>query len=128
MVSASASRPIRRRAWRAPGSIDQPTSWPWVLATTRADVNRIVRKRLEVRKASFLPMDDAVAATAMEYGGITPLGLPADWPILVDSAVAALPAAVIGSGVRRSKMIVTGADLASLPNAEVIEGLGRPVE
>lgn len=99
-----------------------------VLATTRADVNRIVRKRLEVRKASFLPMDDAVAATAMEYGGITPLGLPADWPILVDSAVAALPAALIGSGVRRSKMIVTGADLASLPNAEVIEGLGRPVE
>lgn len=99
-----------------------------VLATTRADVNRIVRKRLEVRKASFMPMDDAVAATGMEYGGITPLGLPPDWPVLVDSAVAALPAAIIGSGVRRSKLVVSGADLAALPSAEVIEGLGRSVD
>ena len=98
-----------------------------VLATTRTDVNTTVRKRLGVRKASFLPMDDAVAMTGMEYGGITPIGLPADWPVLVDSAVAELPAAVIGSGLRRSKMVVTGQALASLPTAEVIEGLGRPV-
>lgn len=98
-----------------------------VLATSRADVNGIVRKRLDVRKASFMPMDDAVAATGMEYGGITPLGLPTGWPILVDPAVAALPAAVVGSGVRRSKLVINGADLASLPRAEVVDGLGRPV-
>ena len=58
-----------------------------VLATTRADVNNVGRQALDVRKASFAPMDIAVAETAMEYGGITPIGLPAGWPILVDAAV-----------------------------------------
>lgn len=98
-----------------------------VLATTRADVNNVVRKRLNVRKASFLPMDDAVEQTGMEYGGITPIGLPSSWPILVDPAVAALPSAVIGSGMRRSKLFVPSAFLAALPTAEVVDGLGRPI-
>ena len=57
-----------------------------ILATTRADVNGVVRRRLDVRKASFAPMDEAVALTGMEYGGITPIGLPKDWPVLVDAA------------------------------------------
>ena len=96
-----------------------------VLATTRADVNGIARKRLDVRKASFAAMDDAVAATGMEYGGITPVGLPPDWPVLVDAAVAATPAVVIGSGVRRSKLRLPGPVLAGLPGVEVVEGLGR---
>src|SRR5215207_10476134 len=55
-----------------------------VLATTRADVNGIVRKHLGAHKISFAPMDSAVSQTGMEYGGITPIGLPADWPILID--------------------------------------------
>ena len=59
-----------------------------VLATDRADVNKTVRKHLDVRKISFASMDDAVAQTGMEYGGITPIGLPDGWPILVDAAVA----------------------------------------
>ena len=58
-----------------------------VLATDRADVNKTVRKHLDVRKISFAGMDDAVGQTGMEYGGITPIGLPASWPILVDDAV-----------------------------------------
>ena len=95
-----------------------------VLATTRADVNGVVRRRLDARKASFAPMDVAVAETGMEYGGITPVGLPADWPILVDAAVVAAGEVVIGSGVRRSKLVLPGAALAELPGAEVIEGLG----
>lgn len=85
-----------------------------VLATTRADVNGVVKRRLDVRKASFLAMDEAVALTGMEYGGITPLGLPLDWPILVDQAVARLPWAIIGSGLRRSKIALPGAALASM--------------
>jgi prolyl-tRNA editing enzyme YbaK/EbsC (Cys-tRNA(Pro) deacylase) len=95
-----------------------------VLASTRADVNGLVRRRLDVRKASFLAMDRAVSETGMEYGGITPVGLPAGWPILVDSAVAGLPVAVVGSGLRRSKLVLPGAVLASLPGAEVVDGLG----
>jgi prolyl-tRNA editing enzyme YbaK/EbsC (Cys-tRNA(Pro) deacylase) len=96
-----------------------------VLATTRADVNGIARKRLDVRKASFAPMDDAVAATGMEYGGITPIGLPLGWPVLVDRAVAEAGSVVIGSGVRRSKLRLPGPVLAALPGVEVIDGLGR---
>ena len=97
-----------------------------VLATTRADVNGLVRRRLDARKASFAPMDDAVALTGMEYGGITPLGLPDGWPLLVDAAVAAAPAVVVGSGLRASKLALPGALVARLPGAEVVEGLARP--
>ncbi len=94
-----------------------------VLATTRADVNGVVRRRLDVRKASFLVMDRAVELTGMEYGGITPIGLPSDWPVLVDSRVVDAELVVIGSGVRRSKLVLPGALLAELPKAEIIEGL-----
>lgn len=96
-----------------------------VLATTRADVNGVVKRRLDVRKASFAPMDEAVRLSGMEYGGITPFGLPADWPILVDPEVAKAPAVVVGSGLRRSKIITPGDVLAQLPGAELLEGLGR---
>ena len=96
-----------------------------ILATTRADVNNVARRELDVRKASFAAMDAAVAETGMEYGGITPLGLPPTWPVLVDALVAGTPAVVIGSGVRRSKLVLPGKLLASLPNARVIEALAR---
>jgi prolyl-tRNA editing enzyme YbaK/EbsC (Cys-tRNA(Pro) deacylase) len=96
-----------------------------VLATTRADVNNLARRQLDVRKASFAAMDDAVALTGMEYGGITPIGLPEGWPVLIDAAVAAAPMVVVGSGLRRSKLAVSGAALQALPGALVLEGLGR---
>lgn len=99
-----------------------------VLATTRADVNGVIKRRLDVRKASFAPMDEAVSLTGMEYGGITPVGLPEGWPILIDQRVADEPELVIGSGIRGGKLLISGAALASLPGAEVIEGLARPVE
>ena len=92
-----------------------------VLATTRADVNGVVRRRLDARKASFAPMDLAVRRTGMEYGGITALGLPPDWPVLVDIRVAAVPMVVVGSGLRRSKLALPGGLLAALPGAEVLE-------
>jgi prolyl-tRNA editing enzyme YbaK/EbsC (Cys-tRNA(Pro) deacylase) len=95
-----------------------------VLASTRADVNGLVRKHIGARKASFAPMDTAVELTGMEYGGITPIGLPADWPVLVDSAVVDTPYVVIGSGRRRGKLIVAGKALASLAAATVLADLG----
>jgi prolyl-tRNA editing enzyme YbaK/EbsC (Cys-tRNA(Pro) deacylase) len=96
-----------------------------ILATTRADVNNVARRELDVRKASFAAMDAAVAESGMEYGGITPLGLPAGWPVLVDAAAAGTPFVVIGSGVRRSKLVLAGKLLASLPGVRVIDGLAR---
>ncbi|ADB32749.1 YbaK/prolyl-tRNA synthetase associated region [Kribbella flavida DSM 17836] len=97
-----------------------------VLATHRADVNGVVRKHLGVRKISFAAQDDAVGSTGMEYGGITAIGVPADWPVLVDEAVAQAGPVVIGSGVRGSKLLVDGADLAKLPAATVL-ALAAPV-
>lgn len=96
-----------------------------VLAVDRADVNGALRKALDVRKASFAAMPDAVAATGMEYGGITPLGLPAGWPIYLASQVIAAGPVVIGSGLRRSKLRVDGRLLAELPGAQVLAELCR---
>jgi prolyl-tRNA editing enzyme YbaK/EbsC (Cys-tRNA(Pro) deacylase) len=98
-----------------------------VLATTRADVNGLVRRHLGARKASFAPQDVAVAESGMAYGGITPIGLPESWPVLVDPAVAASDWVVIGSGTRGSKLAVPGTALAALPSSVVLEGLGQPL-
>ena len=99
-----------------------------VLANTRADVNKRVKKLLDVRKASFLPMDRAVTESGMEYGGIGPLGLPEGYRILIDSRVAEAEEIIIGSGIRGSKLILSGAALASLPTAEVVEGLANEID
>ncbi|GAB2673611.1 YbaK/EbsC family protein [Thalassiella azotivora] len=98
-----------------------------VLATTRADVNGLVRRTLDVRKASFAPTDAAVAGSGMEYGGITPVGLPTGWRVLVDARVATARPVVVGSSVRRSKLRLPGSLLADLPGAEVLTGLGLSV-
>ncbi len=96
-----------------------------VRADTRADVNNLVKRRLDVRKASFLGTDQAVAETGMEYGGITPLGLPKHWRLFVDASLVGLPMVVIGSGVRHSKLLLPGSSLGELPRAEIVEQLGR---
>jgi prolyl-tRNA editing enzyme YbaK/EbsC (Cys-tRNA(Pro) deacylase) len=93
-----------------------------LLATTRLQVNTVVRTRLGARKASFADLQDATSITGMEYGGITPIGLP-DWPVLIDEAVIAAGTVVIGSGLRRSKLAVDAGVLAALANAEVVTGL-----
>jgi prolyl-tRNA editing enzyme YbaK/EbsC (Cys-tRNA(Pro) deacylase) len=98
-----------------------------VLATARADVNGLVRRHLGARKASFAPQDVAVAETGMAYGGITAIGVPAGWPVLIDAAVAASDLVVVGSGIRGSKLALSGSLLAGLPGAEVLDGLGVPL-
>lgn len=97
-----------------------------VLAATRADVNGVVRRHLDARKCSFAATDMAVAETGMEYGGITPIGLPPRWPVLVDAAVDAADGVVVGSGLRRSKLWVPGRALASLPGGSVVAHLSVP--
>ena len=94
-----------------------------ILGSTRADVNGVARRTLDARKVSFAPMEMAVTQTHMEYGAITPLGLPNEWPILVDRAVADSAYVVMGSGVRTSKLIVSGSFLGALSNAQIIDGL-----
>jgi prolyl-tRNA editing enzyme YbaK/EbsC (Cys-tRNA(Pro) deacylase) len=90
-----------------------------ILATSRADINGVIRKSLDARKTSFAPMEKAVTMTGMEFGAITPIGLPMDWPIFIDTQVAAAKKVIIGSGVRHSKLLVPGKFLGELPNASV---------
>jgi prolyl-tRNA editing enzyme YbaK/EbsC (Cys-tRNA(Pro) deacylase) len=94
-----------------------------VLATTRADVNTAIKRLLDVRKASFLAMERAVKESSMEYGGITPVGLPSRWRVLVDARVTGTDQIIIGSGLRRSKLSLPGALLARMPGADVIDAL-----
>jgi prolyl-tRNA editing enzyme YbaK/EbsC (Cys-tRNA(Pro) deacylase) len=98
-----------------------------VRATTRADVNNTVRRLLDVRKASFMSVDGVVAATGMEYGGITPIGLPGEWRVLIDRQVVDAGPVIVGAGVRQAKLILPGSILATLPGAEVIDGLAFSV-
>lgn len=77
-------------------------------SAARVDVNGAVRRHLGARKVSFAPMETTVELTGMEYGDITPLGLPDDWPLLVDTAVRDMPYVLIGSGRRRGKLIAPG--------------------
>lgn len=92
-----------------------------VLATDRADVNGVVRRELDARKASFAAEDIATGETGMEYGGITPIGLPVGWPVLLDRSVAESASVVVGSGVRRSKLVLPGAVLAGLPGVRILD-------
>lgn len=97
------------------------------LAHRRLDVNGVIRRRLDARKASFAPMDYAVEATGMESGGINPVGLPDGWPIWVDGAVAERDWVCIGSGLRASKLFIPVSGLLSLPGAERVDDLARDV-
>jgi prolyl-tRNA editing enzyme YbaK/EbsC (Cys-tRNA(Pro) deacylase) len=61
----------------------------------------------------------------MEYGGITPVGVPADWRILIDSGVLTRGDVLIGAGTRAAKLAAPGELFRTLPRAEIIEGLAR---
>jgi prolyl-tRNA editing enzyme YbaK/EbsC (Cys-tRNA(Pro) deacylase) len=98
-----------------------------VLATTRLDVNGVVRKRLGVKKASFASADETAAITGMQIGGVTPYGLPEGLPIWIDSRIMDVPDVIVGGGSRDRKFLVPPGSLAALPNAEVVESLAKPI-
>jgi prolyl-tRNA editing enzyme YbaK/EbsC (Cys-tRNA(Pro) deacylase) len=99
-----------------------------VLATSRLDVNRTVRQRLGVKKASFASADETAEATGMSIGGVTPLGLPNGLPVWIDAAVMIPDWVIVGAGTRTAKIRLAPEDLVRAAAAEVIEGLARPVE
>ncbi|MFA6158049.1 MAG: YbaK/EbsC family protein [Candidatus Paceibacterota bacterium] len=98
-----------------------------ILGSTRADVNGLARKTLDARKVSFAPMERAVSATEMEYGAISPIGLPTDWMLLVDRAVADSEYVIVGSGIRKSKLAIPGKLFSTLPNVKILDGLGSAI-
>ena len=109
------------------GKSDPPTFVACVvLATTRLDVNKAVRNRLGVRKASFADAESTRRLTGMEIGGVTAVGLPPDLPIWIDALVLTRPRIVLGGGSRECKILAPPQLLTALPNAEVVDGLAVP--
>ncbi len=98
-----------------------------VLATTRINVNKVARKRLGTRKASFASADITKELTGMEIGGVTPFGLPEDLPIWIDNLVMEAPKVIIGGGSRNAKIYLTPENLLKLPNTHIVEGLSMPI-
>ncbi len=98
----------------------------FVTADTHADLNGVVKHTLEVSKVSFAPIDAAVEATGMESGGMSPIGLPDDWSLLVDQHVLSIPKLYLGSGIRPSKLVVDGSIFADIPGVRFVPGLGKP--
>ncbi len=94
-----------------------------VLATTRLDVNGTVRRRMEVRKASFADADQTRETTGMEIGGVTIFGLPRSVPVWIDPSVLEPDWIVIGAGSRSAKIRLDPAQLRDLERFEIVEGL-----
>lgn len=96
-----------------------------LLATTRLDVNKVVRKKLGARKVSFADPEETRRITGMELGGVTPPGLPADLPLWVDARVMQRPFVILGAGTRSAKIKVSPDYFLALPQTEVVEGLAK---
>ena len=98
-----------------------------VLATTRLDVNKRVRKKIPARKVSFASAEETRMHTGMELGGVTPIGLP-DWlPLWIDSRVMKRNKTIIGGGNRHCKIIVTPTIFQQIPNVEIVNELALPL-
>ena len=99
-----------------------------LLATTRLDVNGVVRKKLGIRRTSFASAEESAEITGMIMGGVTPFGLPANLPVWVDGLVMTRERIVLGGGTRDRKVVAAPAALGLLPSVEVIPDLARPLE
>lgn len=96
-----------------------------VLASTRLDVNKVVRKRLGTRKASFASADETIELTAMQIGGVTPFGIATHLPLWIDDRVMERERVIIGGGTRDRKLVVPPATLVGHPQAEVVADLAN---
>ena len=98
-----------------------------MLATTRLDVNGVVKRRMDAGKVSFASADETAALTGMLIGGVTALALPEGLPLWVDARVLEQTAVILGGGSRSLKVQVSPEALLRLPLAEAVEDLAKPV-
>ncbi len=105
-------------------SADRPMVCCVVLASTRLDVNGIVRARLGTRRASFAAAEETIERSGgMQIGGVTPFGLPDDIPVWVDAAVLEREQVIVGGGSRDRKILCPPQSLVGLPTAAVVQDL-----
>ena len=98
-----------------------------VLATTRLDVNRCVRKLMGVSKVSFASADEMKLITGMEVGGVTPFSLPEEMKLYVDSKIMQLGWLILGAGGRDKKIKISPEVFKHL-GAEIVENLALPYD
>ena len=94
-----------------------------LLATTRLDINKTIRKKLGARKVSFADIGETVELTAMNIGGVTPLSLPSNLPLWVDSKIMQRSTIVLGGGNRSSKIKISPKIFNYTLNTEIIKSL-----
>ena len=75
-----------------------------------------------VRGASFARGEEIERLTGMTIGGVTPIGLPSDLPLWVDSRVMERTRIILGGGSRDRKVFARPEILTAL-GAVVVEGL-----
>lgn len=96
-----------------------------VLATTKLDVNKKVKELMQVSRLSFANSEETMDITGMLIGGVTPIGLPENIPLYIDSKVMTNDYVIIGGGSRSGKIQLDPQDLLKLPAAEVVKGLSK---
>ena len=96
-----------------------------VLASSKLDVNKKVRELMQVSRLSFANSEETMEITGMLIGGVTPIGLPQNLPLYIDSKVLANDYVIIGGGSRSGKIQLNPLDLLKLPSAQVVEGLSK---
>ena len=96
-----------------------------LLATTKLDINKMIRKKLGARKVSFATIEETAKLTEMDIGGVTPLTLPSTLPLCVDSRVMQRNSIVLGGGNRSSKIKISPKIFQQTLNTEIVEGLAN---
>ena len=94
-----------------------------VRGSDRLDVNKTVKRLMEVSRASFASPEETMALTGMMIGGVTPIGLEPELPIYADHKLLSLEYLILGSGSRSSKLKMPPAELGKIPGLAFIEGL-----
>lgn len=94
----------------------------------RYDMSGVVRKAINARQVSVAPLDFVLSKTQMEYGSITPIGLPNDWLLFIDPAVLKHDHIIVGGGLVKSKLCIPSSALLNIPNATVLDGLAKELK
>ncbi|WP_029759298.1 MULTISPECIES: YbaK/EbsC family protein [Fusobacterium] len=84
-----------------------------------------MKKLLNVSKISFAPLEYVLNETKMEFGSVTPIGLPTEWYILVDEAVFNQDKVIIGGGYVKSKICVPSDIFKELPNVIISNEISK---
>lgn len=93
----------------------------------RADLNGLVCEKLDAKKVSMAPLEEVIQETGMEYGSITPVGLPETWKVLIDSRLMEKETIIVGGGKQISKLRVPTVFLRQQSNVEIVENLAHKI-